>query len=517
MMLPSPPFAPSLSKGCFSRPRKKAQGLAYGRLRPDKLSPNGWGVLALFPLALSACTVGPDYKHPSTPSSSAAGFAETARSNRVAATPLPDHWWQLYNDPVVDRLVTDALAHNTDIRTAAANLARARAVLSEQRGARLPSTDLSAQATHSRTPAVQSPTGKAFETDFYSLGFDASYEIDLFGGVTRAIEAARGDTDAAAAQLDAARVSVAAETTRAYAQACSNAAQRAVAMETVTLQQRTLDLTRTLFDAGRGTRRDVERADVLLANTQAQIPTFEAERRAALYALAALTGNSPEAIDADADKCTTPPRVTVTVPVGDGAALLARRPDVRAAERTLAADTARVGVATADLYPSIQLLGSIGVGARKPGDVFKPAGLSWSLGPLISWNFPNMTVTRARVRQAEAGADASLARFDGTVLTALKEVEQALARYAGALDRNAALARAAQSSTEAARLSKLRFDYGADSFLLLIEAERDRADARAALAQSDAAVADAQISLFKALGGGWQDAPAPVRREPGTN
>lgn len=127
-----------------------------------------------------------------------------------------------------------------------------------------------------------------------------------------------------------------------------------------------------------------------------------------------------------------------------------------------------------------------------------------------------MTVARARVRQAEAGSDASLAQFDGTVLTALKEVEQALARYAGALDRNAALARAAQASTEAARLSRLRFDYGADSFLLLIEAERDRADARAALAQSDAAVADAQISLFKALGGGWQDAPAAVRRDPAT-
>ena len=473
------------------------------------------GILATV-LALSACTVGPNYVRPATPSVAAGGFAETTRTGSIAATPLPDHWWQLYTDPVLDRLVTDALAHNTDIRTAAANLARARAVLSEQRGARLPTTSLSAQATRSRTPAVTSPTGKSFEADFYSLGFDASYEIDLFGGVTRAIEAARGDTDAAAAQLDAARVSVAAETARAYAQACSNAAQRAVALETVKLQQQTLDLTKTLFEAGRGTRSDVERADVLLANTQAQIPTFEAERRASLYALATMTGRAPETIDADADKCTAPPRVTVTVPVGDGAALLARRPAVRAAERTLAGDTARVGVAVADLFPSIQLLGSVGFGGRKPGDIFKPAGISWSLGPLITWNFPNITVARARVRQARAGADASLARFDGTVLTALKEVEQALARYAGALDRNAALVRAEQASTEAARLSRLRFDYGADSFLLLIQAERDRADARTALAQSDAAVSDAQISLFKALGGGWQDAPAPMRRDPAT-
>ena len=507
MILLQPPFALSLSKG--TSPRRGT------RLRRcfDKLSTNGLLGLGLA-LTMSACTVGPNYVKPTPPPIATGSFAETAKTTAAAPTPLPDHWWQLYNDPVLDRLVTDALAHNTDIRTAAANLARARAVLSEQRGARLPSTDLSASYTRSRTSAGQSPTGQAFESDFFSVGFDASYEVDLFGGVTRAIQAARGDTEAAAAELDAARVSVAAETARAYASACSNAAQRAVALETVTLQQQTLNLTDTLFTAGRGTRRDVQRADVLLANTQAQIPGFEAERRASLYALATLTGRPPEQIDTDANTCATPPRVSVTVPVGDGAALLARRPDVRAAERTLAADTARVGVATADLYPSIKLLGSIGFGASKPGDVFKSPSLSWSLGPLISWNFPNQTVARARVRQARAGADASLARFDGTVLTALKEVEQALARYAGALDRNAALRRAETASTEAARLSKLRFDYGADSFLLLIEAERDRADARAALAASDAAVADAQVSLFKALGGGWQNAAMPERRDP---
>jgi len=344
--------------------------------------------------------------------------------------------------------------------------------------------------------------------DYFQVGFDASYEVDLFGGVTRAIEAAHGDVDAAQAQLDAARVSVAAETARAYVTACSNAAQKAVAVDTVALQGKTLDLTKTLFDAGRGTKRDVERADVLLAQTQAQIPGFEAERRAALYALAVLTGKPP---DPAADACVTPPKLKDVLPVGDGAALLARRPDVRAAERTLAADTARVGVATADLYPSIKLLGSIGLGAPKAGDTFKSSSFSYSLGPLISWNFPNMTIARARVREARADADAQLARFDGTVLSALQETEQALARYAGALDRDTVLVRAEQSSGEAARLSRLRFDYGADSFLLLISAERDRADARAARASADATVADAQISLFKALGGGWSDAPAPTR------
>lgn len=470
----------------------------------------------LAPVLLSACVVGPDYVRPSTPvpaQGSGGAFRETGIITAATPTPLPDRWWQIYNDPTVDRLVTAALTHNTDIRVAAANLERARAVLSEQRGARLPTTSPTAQATRSRTNAAQSLTGQPFESNYFTLGFDASYEIDLFGGVTRAIEAARGDTQAAQAQLDASRVSVAAETARAYASACSNAAQRIVAEETVQLQQRTLGLTNTLFESGRGTRRDVQRADVLLAQTQATIPSFEAERRASLYALAVLTGLPPEQVDAAADACKAPPVVNAVLPVGDGAALIARRPDVRQAERTLAADTARIGIATADLYPRITLAGSLGFGGTSIGNAAKGSGFSYSLGPLISWNFPNQTIARARIREARAGADASLATFDGRVLTALQEVEQALARYAGALDRNTALRRAEQQSTAAAKLSQLRFDYGADSFLLLIEAERDRADARAARAQSDAAVADAQISLFKALGGGWQDAPAPVRRE----
>ncbi|WP_066648019.1 MULTISPECIES: efflux transporter outer membrane subunit [Sphingomonas] len=473
---------------------------------------------------LSGCVVGPNYERPGTAPRASGTLAEVARTPAaVSAQPLPDHWWQLYEDPALDRLVADALAHNTSIREAAANLQRARAVLSEQRGARLPSTDLSAQYSRQQgNSAAAAAFGggggqvQTFGFDLFQSGFDVAYEVDLFGGVTRAVEAARGDVEASAAQLDAARVSIAAETARAYVTACSNAAQLAVARETVDLQQQTLKLTTTLFDAGRGTRRDVERADVLLAQTQAQLPGFDAERRAALYALATLTGRPAAEIDADAAKCTAPPAVKSVIPAGDGAALLARRPDIRAAERSLAADTARIGVAIADLYPRIQLLGSIGQNATRGSQFFQPTAIRYSIGPLISWNFPNQTIARARIRQARASADASLARFDGAVLTALNETEQALARYAGALDRNAALVRAEKSSSEAARLSRLRFDAGADNFLQLIQAESDRASARAARAQSDAAVADAQISLFKALGGGWQDAPAPARRDAAT-
>ena len=340
--------------------------------------------------------------------------------------------------------------------------------------------------------------------DFFSLGFDASYEVDLFGGISRSIEAARADAGAAQASVDAARVSVAAETARAYAKACGFGEQADVVRETEELQARTLALTERRLAAGRGTRSEVDQARVLVEQARAQVPAFEAERRAALYALAVLTGDPPSAIlETAAAKCRTVPIAREPLPVGDGQALLARRPDVRQAERVLAGDTARVGIATAALYPSISLLGGVSSAANRIGNLGNSAALGFSVGPLISWNFPLNGAARARVRQNEAVASGSLARFVGAVLGALKEAEQALARAGGAAEREAALRRAMTASTDAARISRIRFDFGADSFLQLLDAERQRAAARAALAQAEADRADAQVSVFKALGGGW--------------
>ena len=463
----------------------------------------------MLPVLLAGCAVGPDYVRPAPLPPEQVKLQEALNNGAVAPTPLPDTWWQLFRDPELDRLVTQALAKNTDLRVAAASLQRARALLSEAGAARLPITDASAQYTRRRTgTGSQASTGipvtRAVTTDYFALGFDASYEVDLFGGVSRSIEAARADVGAAQAAVDAARVSVAAETARAYAQACAFGAQADVARETEALQARTLDLTERRRGAGRGTRSEVDQALVLVEQARAQVPTFEAERRAALYALAVLTGDPPSAIlDTKAAQCRVVPVAAEPLPVGDGQALLARRPDVRRAERTLAADTARIGVATAALYPSITLLGGVTLGAAKINELGKSSSFGYSLGPLISWNFPFNGAARARVRESEAVAAGSLAAFDGAVLTALKETEQALARAGGATVREAALRRAVTASSDAARLSRIRFDYGADSFLELLDAERQRASTRAALAQAEADRADAQISVFKALGGGW--------------
>jgi outer membrane protein TolC len=219
-------------------------------------------------------------------------------------------------------------------------------------------------------------------------------------------------------------------------------------------------------------------------------------------------------MDQAAAACRAVPKVKTAIPVGDGATLLARRPDVRQAERTLAADTARIGIATAALYPQINLLGSVGLGAPKASDLGKSASFSYSIGPLISWSFPNIAVARARIAQARAGSDASLSSFQGTVLNALRETESALARYTAALSENAALARANAAASDAAELSRLRFTSGRDNFLNLLVAEQDRATARIALAQSDTTVAEQAVSLFKALGGGWENAPPTVRAAP---
>lgn len=459
-------------------------------------------------LALSACMVGPTYKKPADLTAPNATLRESDVVG-VTPTPLPDKWWRLFDDPNVDRLVEKALASNTDLRVAAANLQRARAALSESRAGLLPTGTGSGQYQRER---VTGPTGQKVDTDLFAAGYDASYEIDLFGGVSRSIQAARADYQAAQAQVDASRVAVAAETARAYASACSFAAQAEVARETVKLQSNTLGLTQRLFDGGRGTRRDVDRASVLVEQANAQLPQLEAERRASLYALAVLTGEPPANVDPAAAACVRAPQATAPLPIGDGQSLLARRPDVRAAERTLAADVARIGVATADLYPSIRLLGSVSLGASRLGDIGKPQSFGFALGPLISWNFPFNGAARARVRQAEASATGSLARFDGTVLGALREAEQALARLGGAIQREQALQRAVTASDDAARLSRIRFDAGADSFLQLLDAERDRASNRSALAQAAADRADAQISVFKALGGGWENAPAIVEK-----
>lgn len=451
---------------------------------------------------LAACATGPDYAAPLPPGADSGAFVSSASPAFTQEAP-PADWWRLFDDPALDGLVREALAANKDVAVARANLAQVRANLSETRAGRLPSTGLTAGAARVRS---QTANGDYVEGDAFSAGFDVSYEVDLFGRVGRSIEASRADADAAAAALETVRVSVAAETARAYADACAAGSQIGIAQRTATLQQQTYDLTRRQLDVGAGTAMDVASASALVDTTRAVLPTLEANRASALFRLAVLTGRPPAEAPQIAKLCKTVPEVASAIPVGDGASLLKRRPDVRQAERELAAATARIGVATASLYPTVTLGGGLATSGARAGDLGD--GFTFNVGPLISWSFPNIAVARARIAQAGAAADGSLARFEQANLTALQEAETALTQYARELERRSTLTRARDSSALAAKLARQRYNAGADSFLTVLDAERTLANLDAQLAQSQALVATYQVAVFKALAGGWDDRTA---------
>jgi NodT family efflux transporter outer membrane factor (OMF) lipoprotein len=459
-------------------------------------------------LALAGCVVGPNYESPAPNAPAQTPFAGAASPAFTGDEP-PGRWWSLFEDPTLDALVEQALTANTDLRVAEANLRRARAALSETRIQALPTTDISASGTHARTPAIPGVPGGATEGDSYDVGFDVNYQLDLFGKIHRAIEASRADVGAVQAAFDLARITVAAETTRAYADACSAGRELAVANESARIQSEVYDLSRRLLEGGRATALETSQAGAQLDRTRAAIPALEAQRQSALYRLAVLTGRPPTDYPPAAAACETPPALARPIPVGNGASLLARRPDIRQAERNLAAATARIGVATADLYPSVTIGGSIGSTAGSVGDLGSSDSFRFSVGPLISWSFPNIFAARARIHEAEASADAALASFDGTWLNALRETESALTSYARERERLVALTRARDQGAEALRIARLRFDAGRESFQVVLDAETALAALDAELAQSEAQVSDNLVTLFLALGGGWQE-PLPA-------
>lgn len=451
---------------------------------------------------LAACAAGPDYRPPATPTGAAAPFTGAAYP-AVSTAAAQDRWWTLYDDPLLNRMVDDALAANTDIRVAVARIERARASLRGARSDRLPQTGVDASASYSRTSQVQSLPGLDRENWVFDGGLDVSYEVDLFGRVKRGVEAARGDLAAAQADADGVRVSVIADTVRAYMDVTTSAERVAVARQTVALLDQSARITGARVDVGRSDRLDLIRVRALRDQQQAAIPTLEADRDAALFRLATLTGRTPQDVPAAMRAATVTPQLHQPIPVGDGQALLARRPDIRAAERRLAADTARIGVATADLYPRISLGGSVGTTALNGGNLFGGGPLNFLLGPLISWAFPNQEAIRARIGAARADSAASLATFDGTVLRALEETERGLATYAHAIERARTLTAARDEAARAARISLARQREGRIDFLTVLDAQRTLAGAESDLAAATRAVAFAQVDLFRALGGGW--------------
>lgn len=467
------------------------------------------GVVAALTISfLISCHVGPDYRAPALPQGAASPLVTVNPAVETPAPP-PDAWWHLYNDGRLDALVQEALQANRDLAAAEANLTAARAALSEVHARRYPSTALSASAIRGRDPVtneILELTGRPPQTIWlYEDVFAVAYELDLFGRIHRAIEAASANTQSVAAARDSVRIVVVAGTARSYGAICALGEELQVARHSLDVVSHEAEITKQRLDAGAGSEFDLTRAQALADQVRSSIPQLEGERKAALFELTALLGRTPTNAPRELEKCVTPPRVTSLIPVGDGEALIRRRPDVRQAERRLAAATAQIGVATADLFPTIRLTGFYGGAATEPSQLTTSSGLIWGLGPSISWTFPNQAGPRARVRQAKASEAAALAAFDSVVLTALKEAEQALAEYSAALDRRQALADAQTEIHRSFDIAHDEYVAGSVSNLDLLTTEQSLVALDAAVASSDASLIQLQVDVFKALGGGWHD------------
>ncbi len=442
-------------------------------------------------LLASAC-MGVPTPPPTVAPPSATG--EFGRLPVASIAPVPDDWWRLYDDPVLDGLVRSALAANADLRVAYANLDGARAALRLARAARLPQTTIES-ALGVDTPASQPSASGNVPTTDYDIAATASWDLDLFGRLRSAATAAGADAEAQAAVVDGLRVAVVADTVRAYVDLCGSTRAIATARDVAAAQDRSVALVREQFRAGEVSPLEVSQVAIIAAATRAAIAPFEAQRANALYRLATLQGRPPAEARAYAFTCTAAPRLRTAAPVGDGTSLLLRRPDVREAERRLAAAAARIGVARADLYPRVNLGGALGL---------LSGGFKAVASPLVSWAFPNQAPARARLEQARATERAALAGWDVAVLRALREVETALAAYDAETHRNRDLATASREAQAYARRAGARVRLGDAPGLLQVDAQRATASATLQQVQSDLAVSQKEVALFRALGGGWR-------------
>lgn len=473
--------------------------------------------------ALAGCaSVGPDYKLPDeamvNDSRANGAFVDTDATAVDASRAARDDWWKLYDDPVLDDLVTQALSANVALRAADANLRRAYTALdiADDEGG----FSSEASVSVSRAEISAESLLHTEKLPVYNLavgGVQASYEFDLFGKLRRGAEAASADAEAVKAARDLVRITVAARTAESYIGICEASHDIDVAERTVGIQQSAVNVAQRMFAAGLGNKLDITRASTQVDLARAALPPLRKRRDAAEYALAALLGHTPGDIPDAAKSCHRAPTVDTPIPVGDGMALLRRRPDIRAAERRLAAATARIGVAIGDMYPTV----SLGAGAGVNGlmaDYGKAPAHYWSLGPLISWSIPDHS-SKLRVQLARDGADVALANFDETVLQALKETQTALSTYTHALDREAVLHQAFDEATTASSQARELYRNGRTPYLSALDAERSRVAAESALTEAESVLSESRVRLFLALGGGWQSAsgssvPAPAKAAP---
>lgn len=461
-------------------------------------------LLLVLPLAMNlpGCTVGPDYRPPT---------ATTGKSwiAPVSTAEVDAAWWTGFGDPLLTELVESAIAGNKDLEEATARLREARANRDAVLGGRAPQVTASAAATRNRLsengllPVGRVP-GLGPDVDIYDAGFDASWEIDIWGRMKRASQGAEARAQSAEEARRAVVIQVIAEVVRTYIDLRGAQSLRANAIVDANAQQEIARLVADRLRVGLASRFDLVRAQAQARATAATIPGYEGDAAAAAFRLALLLGKRPEELFDRLRQPVSLPQVNAEIRAGLRSDLLRRRPDIRQAERDLAASTADIGVATADLFPRFSLFGGIGQQAREPGDLFSADSLRFQFGPSLRWPIFSGGRIRAQIRAADARADVAMARYERTVLSALADSETAINRYASAgrtrIERNEARAVAAEAVT----LARRRYLAGEDDLTALLQAQILFSAADRLSIQASTAELQQLTGLYKALGGGWE-------------
>lgn len=465
---------------------------------------------ALLLLLLSGCTVGPDYRRPETqvpsrysPSAGAAGgFPGPAADTELA------RWWRVFDDPVLNMLVEEASATNLDLKLAEARIRQARAARAVAGGGLGPTLDASGSYKRSQTPAT-SADGRDISVynDQYQAGFDAGWEIDIFGGQRRNLEAADADLLAAVESRRDVLVSLTAEVARNYIQLRTFQQQIAITRKNLAAQQHSAKLTRERFEGGFVGGLDVANAQAQTATTAAQIPLLESSARQAIYSLSVLLGQAPAALEARLTPEGAIPGAPPDVPLGVPSDLLRRRPDIRQAEARIHAATARIGVAAAELYPKFTITGAFGYQASDFGGWFDGSSQFWSFGPSAIWRLFESGRIRAGVEVQKALQEQEVLTYRKTILGALQEVENALVASAKEQEHRQSLTEAVAANRKAVTLAEKLYTEGLTDFINVLQAQQALFGTENALVQSTADLSTDLVALYKALGGGWQQTP----------
>lgn len=459
-------------------------------------------------VAVSGCgTVGPDYEKPELESASTpawSGRLEGGLSDAELDPQTLSAWWKTLNDPTLDSLVERAIAANLDLRTATSQLRQARAQRASAGSALFPTIDAGAAAT--RTGSSEN-AGSGRASTLHSTSFDASWEIDVFGGVRRSVEAAEADLAAAREARRDVLVSVLAEVALNYVELRTFQSRFAVAEKNLDNQEETQEIVQAQFDAGAVSELDLDRAISNLEATRSSIPQLEQNVVKAKNRLAVLVGKPPGALNEELRTAQPLPTPPVQVAVGVPAETLRRRPDVRLAERQLAAETARVGVATSELYPKFNLVGSIGLESLSASTLFDGASKVFQLGPSVQWRVFDGGRIRQEIEIQDAVQEQAMIRYESSILSALEDVENAITGFTQEQLRYQSLAKSAAAAERAAGTAKARYDAGASSFLPVLDAQRSQLQAQDNRAASKGTIVSNLIRLYKSLGGGWTPDP----------